>query len=167
MLLHSYTISALGHLADLSKQDTANLPRGAVDNAGRLLDSHANTFKARIPLRGFGHIELDWKSEDYSCALATFSLDDEMLSTEVVLSGLRPEADRKVQETAHAMVEQLCQAAGEKASDGLMRANGRPAVIFVRWSTKERAGMNVVRDLEVCMAAAFLERGQRSLKFLV
>ena len=167
MLLHSYTVSALGHLADSGKQDTENLPRAAVDNAGRLLDSHANTFKARIPLKGFGHIELDWQSDDYSCALATFSLDAEMLSTDVVLSGLRPEADRKVQEYANAMVERLCQAAGERATDGLMRANRRPAVICIRWSTRERAGMKVVRDLEVCLAAAFLEHGQRSLKFLV
>jgi len=167
MILHGYTISALGHLADSSRQDTESLPRDAVVNAGRLLDSHANTFKARIPLRGFGHIELQWNSDDFSCALATFSLDDEMLSTDVVLSGLRPEADKKVQQAAHAMVQDVCQAAGERAADGLLRADQRPAVACIRWSTKERAGMNVVRDLEICLAAAFLERGQRSLKFLV
>lgn len=167
MVVHSYTISALGHLAASGRLDTGNLPLEAVDNAGRMLDTHANTFKARIPLRGFGHIELDWKSEDYSCALATFSLEDEMLSTNVVLSGLRPEADRKVQEAANAMIEQVCQAAGEPAADGVLRATRRPAVMCIRWSSKEHTGMNVVRDLEMCLAAAFLDRGQRSLKYLV
>src|SRR4030042_1975970 len=113
MILHDYTISALGHLARSTQRNTSSLPREAVDNAGSLLDNHANTFKARIPLRGFGHIELHWKSDDFSCALATFSLEEEMLSTDAVLSGLRPEADLKVQQAAHAMVQQLCQGAGE------------------------------------------------------
>ncbi len=167
MIVHSYTISALGHLAHRSQQDTGNLPSDAIDNAGRLLDSHANTFKARIPLKGFGHVELDWKSEDYSCALATFSFEDEMLSTNVVLSGLRPEADRKVQQSANAMIEQVCRAAEVPAADGLLRATRRPAVLYIRWSSKEHTGMSVVRDLEMCLAVAFLDRGQRSLKFLV
>jgi hypothetical protein len=138
-----------------------------VKNAGRLLDSHANSFKARIPLRGFGHIELQWQSDDFSCALATFSIEDEMLSTDVVMSGLRPEADRKVQQAAHAMVQDLCQAAGEQSSDGLLRADQRPAVACIRWSTKERKGMDVVRDLEICLAVAFLERGFGSVTLLV
>jgi hypothetical protein len=118
-------------------------------------------------LKGFGHIELHWKSDDFSCALATFLLDEEMLSTDVILSGLRPEADRKVQQAAHAMVQELCQSAGERATDGLLRADQRPAVACIRWSTKERKGMNVVRDLEICLAVAFLERGFGSVKHLV
>jgi len=167
MILHDYTISALGHLARSTQRETANLPREAVDNAGRLLDAHGNLFKARVPLKGFGHIELHWKSDDFSCALATFSLDEEMLSTDAVLSGLRPEADRKVQQAAHAMVQELCQEVGEQASDGLLRAGERPAVACIRWSTKERKGMDVVRDLEICLATAFLERGFGSVKHLV
>jgi hypothetical protein len=167
MILHDYTISALGHLAHSTQRDTASLPREAVDSAGRLLDAHGNSFKARVPLKGFGHIELRWKSDDLSCALASFSLDEEMLSTDAVLSGLRPEADRKVQQAAHAMVQELCQGGGEQASDGLLRANERPAVACIRWSTKERKGMDVVRDLEICLAAAFLERAFGSVKYLV
>ena len=167
MILHDYTISALGHLAHSTQRDSANLPREAVDNAGRLLDAHGNSFKARVPLKGFGHIDLHWKSDDFSCALATFSIAEEMLSTDVVLSGLRPEADRKVQQAAYAMVQELCQSAGEQASDGLLRADQRPAVACIRWSTKERKGMDVVMDLEICLAAAFLEHALGSVKFLV
>jgi hypothetical protein len=167
MILHSYTISALGHIADSSKRDTDDLPADAVNNAGRLLDSHASTFKARIPLKGFGHIELDWRSEDYSCALATFSLDDEPLSTNVILSGLRPEADRKVLQSAYAMIRQVCETAEERPADGLLRVTQRPTLACIRWSTRERTGMNVVRDLEMCLAAAFLDRGFKSTRFLV
>lgn len=166
MKLHTYTISALGHLADSSRQDTDGLPPDAVENAGHLLDSHSGTFKARIPLRGIGHIDLHWESEDFSCALATFSIDDEMLSTDAILSGLRPEADRKTQQIAHAMVQEFCRENGENASDGMLRADQRPAVACVRWSTRERKGMDVVRDLETCLAVAFLERGLKTAKLL-
>ena len=166
MTVHDYTISALGHLARSARLDSTDLPREAVDNAGRLLDAHGNSYRARVPLKGFGHIELHWKSEDFSCALATFSLDEEMLSTDVILSGLRPEADRKVVQAAQAMVQDLCDAVGEPSTDGLLHADKRPAVACIRWSSQERKGMDVVRDLELCLAVAFLERGQRSARLL-
>ncbi len=158
MILHHYTISAMGHQADSQEQDRSRVPRSAVEAAGRLLDRHGNSFQARIPLKGFGHIDLHWKSEDFSCALATFSVEDEMLSTEVILSGLRPDADRAVQQAAQAMVRETCESSGERASEGLLRADKRPAVACIRWSSREREGMDLVMDLEICLAAAFLDR---------
>jgi hypothetical protein len=167
MRLHHYTVSAMGHLADSREQDSSRAPRSAVEDAGRLLDSHGNTFQARIPLRGFGHVELRWKSDDFSCALATFAVEDDVLSTDVILSGLRPDADRKVQQSAHAMVENVCASAGEQASEGIYRADKRPAVACIRWSTRERTGMDLVLDLETCLAIAFLERAFHTVKLVL
>ncbi|MFB3776831.1 MAG: hypothetical protein ACE141_04445 [Bryobacteraceae bacterium] len=162
MILHRYTVSAVGHLADWREMETSRLPRSAVEDAGELLDSHGATFQARIPVKGFGHIELRWKSEDFSCAVATFAAEDDMLSTDVVLSGLRPEADGKAQQAGQAMIRDVCKSASEVATDGLLRADKRPAIACIRWSTRQRTGMDLVNDLEICLAAAFLERGFRA-----
>jgi hypothetical protein len=166
VILHRYTVSAVGHLADAREQDSIRLPRSAIENAGRLLDLHGNSFQARIPLKGFGHIELRWKSDDFSCALATFVVEDDMLSTDVVLSGLRPDADRKAQQSGQAMIQDVCKSVGETAAQGLFLADKRPAVACIRWSTKERKGMDLVMDLEICLAAAFLERGFHTSKLV-
>jgi hypothetical protein len=167
MILYRYTISAVGHLADCDGREISRMRRSAVEDAGRLLDLHMHTFQARIPLKGFGHVDLEWKSEDFSCALATFSAGDEMLSTDVILSGLRPDADRKAQQWAQAMVEAVCRAAGETATDGIYRAGKRPAVTCIRWSTRERKGMDLVADLEICLAIAFLERAFRTVELVL
>ena len=167
MILHRYIVSAVGHLADSQELETSRVSRSAVEDAGRLLDLHGNTFQARLPLKGFGHIELHWKSEDFSCALATFSVEDGMLSTDVILSGLRPEADQKAQQSAQAMVQQVCESGGEQAAEGLYRADQRPAVACIRWSTKERKGMDLVMDLEICLATAFLYRAFRAVKVVL
>jgi hypothetical protein len=166
MILHRYTISALGHLAGSSEQNCAALPRSAVEDAGRLLDRHGNKFQARVPLKGFGHVELRWKSDDFSCALATFTAEDDMLSTDVILSGLRPDADRMLQQSAQAMVRQVCQSGGEQAAEGIYHADKRPAVACIRWSAKEGKGMAQVMDLEVCLATAFLERAFDTVKLV-
>ena len=167
MILHRYIVSALGHLVDSGQRDSSRIPRSAVENAGRLLDANGNKFQARIPIKGLGHIQLDWRSDDYSCAMASFIAGEEMLSTDAILSGLRPDADRKVLESAQAMVRELCQSAGEKAADGIYRTDKRPAVACIRWSTQEREGMDLVEDLELCLAAAFLERGFRASSLVV
>jgi len=167
MILHRYLISAVGYLTGSREQDSARLPRSAVENAGQLLDLRGNSFQVRLPLQGFGHIDLHWKSEDFSCALANFSFEGEMLSTEVVLSGLRPDADRKVLEAAQGTVQEVCESAGERAAEDLLRADKRPAVACIRWSTKERKGMDRVTDLEICLAAAFLERAFHTAKLVL
>ncbi len=143
------------------------MPRSAVENAGRILDHRGNSFQARLPLGDFGHIELRWKSDDFSCALATFAADNEMLSTDVILSGLRPEADLNAQQSGQGMIQELCTDAGETVAEGLFQAKERPALICIRWSTKERKGMDMVRDLEICLATAFLERGFQASKWML
>jgi hypothetical protein len=167
VVLHEYTISALGHLAGYRERETAKLGLSAVEGAGMLLDRHGGVFQARMAVKGFENLKLHWKSEDYSCALATFSADEEVLSAAVIMSGLRPEADAKVRGAAQGMIESFCRAAGEPASDGLMRADKRPMVACIRWSTKDRKGMSEVRDLEVCLAAAFLARAFDNVKWLM
>ncbi len=164
MILHEYTISALGHLANSKEQDLAALPRDAVGNAGRLLDRHGNKFQATIAGSGSDGFRLQWESDDLSCAKATFSAGQEMLSTNIILSGLRPEADRRLLAATHEMLKDICRAAGATASDGLLKLPHRPALVYVRWSSREEKGMDVVRDLEVCLAAAFLERGFEAVR---
>jgi hypothetical protein len=87
-----------------------------------------------------------------------------MFSTVVILSGLRPEADSKVQIAIQGMLNEVCLAAGETVSDDLLKMDRRPAVACIRWSSSEEKGMDVVRDLELCLAAAFVQRGFNALQ---
>ncbi len=167
MVLNQYTISALGHVAALREHETSALGRSAVKRAGELLDQRGSSFEARVVLRGFGDLRVNWTSEDYSCALAIFSVDDEVLSADVILSGLRPEADEKARAAALKLIGDFCLSTGETPADGLARAEKRPMVACIRFSTSERKGMSQVRDLELCLAAAFLERAFENLKWLM
>jgi hypothetical protein len=164
--LRRYTVSALGHLVDSRNDDSSSLPRSMVEDAGRMLDLRGNNFQAQLPWKGAGQVELRWKSDDFSCALATFVADGDMLSTDVILSGLRLEPDRKAQQDGQAMIQELCDGAGETAAEGILRADKRPAVVCIRWVTSERQEMDLVKDLEMCFAAAFLERGFQTARLV-
>jgi hypothetical protein len=153
-------------MVDARRSNPSTEMRPAIENAGRILDSKGSSFQAVMPLPGFGQIELRWKSDDFSCALVSFVADGEMLSTDAILSGLRPEADRKVQQAGHALIQDLCNSSSESAAEGVLGADRRPAIICIRWSTAERKGMNLVRDLEMCLAIAFLERGFQTAKLV-
>lgn len=167
MVLNEYTISALGHLAAHRERDTSRLSRAAVEGAGVMLDKHVGSFQARLAIKGFQNLSLTWKSDDYSCALASFVEGGEVLSAAVVLSGLRPEADAKVLAAAQKMIEDVCRAAGAPASGGLHQAVKRPMLASIRWSTSERKGMPEILELELCLAAAFLERAFENVKWLM
>jgi len=93
-------------------------------------------------------------------------VEGDILSTDVILSGLRPEADHKAQQSGQSMIQDVCKSVGKTAAEGLFRADKRPAVACIRWSTKERKGMDVVMDLEICLATAFLERGFDTAKLV-
>ncbi len=167
MVLHEYTVSALGHLASYRERDTSRLSRAAVEGAGVMLDKHPGSFQARLAVKGFQDLSLMWKSDDYSCALASLVDGEEVLSAAVVLSGLRPEADAKVLAAAQQMIDEFCRVAGAPASDGLRQAVKRPMLASVRWSTVERKGMPEILELELCLAAAFLERAFENVKWLM
>jgi len=167
VVLNEYTISALGHLAGHRERESSRLSRAAVEGAGVMLDKHAGSFQARVAIKGFQDLSLTWKSDDYSCALASFADGEEVLSAAVVLSGLRPEADAKVLAVAQQMIDGFCRAAGEQASDGLRQAVKRPMLASVRWSTSERKGMSEILELELCLAVAFLERAFDNVKWLM
>ena len=129
-----------------------------------LLDRHGDNFETKMPLKGIGEIELRWFSAHLSSGTATFFADGEPLSTNVMVSGIRPEADSEALAAAHSTLLKFCKAAGERASDALLRIEERPALASVRWSARDRREMEAVLDIEICLAAAFLERAYETGK---
>lgn len=158
MIIHGFTISAFGHCADRRQFDSARLVRAAVGYLISLLDKHGNSFRAKIPLKGAGHIDLRWTSDHLSCGIGTFYAEGELLSTNVMVSGISAEADRKALETAQAALSKVCSAAGAEAAQELLLIDKRPALATIRWTTRSRRLMDLVGDMEICLAAAFLER---------
>jgi len=48
--------------------------------------------------------------------------------------------------------------AEERAFEDLLKIGERPALASIRWSSESRKTMDLLADMEVCLAAAFLER---------
>jgi hypothetical protein len=163
MIVHGFTISAFGRLASRHRIETAKLARGAVDYLTSVLESHGNEFQVQIPLRGCGHIDLHWQSEHFSCALANFLSEGQLLATAVVVSGMRPQADQKVLRMGQTALENVCSAAGQAGpADELEHIQARPALASIHWSGEDRRKMELLGDVEICLAAAFLERSFRA-----
>ncbi len=159
MIFHAFTVSAFGHVASKQKQDSLKLARDAVGFFSALLDRHGNEFHALIPIKGVGNLDLQWKSEHLSCAMANVSSQGELLTTDLIVSGINPEADRKALRQCQTALENVCQAAGERApSEDLLKIPERPALACIRWYSDRRKTMDMLADMEICLAAAFLER---------
>ena len=159
MIIHGFTISAFGHCAGKQKYDSRKLARNAVSYLTSMLESHGNDFQLNIPMKGIGEIELRFTSENLSCALVTFSAGDELLSTNVIASGIKPEADTKALEMGQVALKNVCEAAEEEVpAEDLLRITERPALATIRWTTRDRKTMDLLADMELCFAAAFLER---------
>lgn len=167
MTIHGFTISAFGHCAGRQNFDSNKLSRNAVEYLMSLLDSHGGNFNLKLPLKGVGQIELQWTSEHLSWAMASFVHKDELLSTLVMVSGINLEADQHALEMAQAGLEDVCRAIGEQPQDDLIRIVERPSVATIRWATSDRRTLDLISDMETCLAAAFLERafdaGSRAL----
>jgi hypothetical protein len=158
MIFHGYTISALGRCANKEKHDSDKLAREAVEFFGAFLDRHGNKFQAVIPLKGVGRLDLDWTSDHLSCAMATFASEGELLATDVIVSGISPQADMGVLKFGQTALENVCGMAEESVFEDLLKIGERPALASIRWSSESRKTMDLLADMEVCLAAAFLER---------
>jgi hypothetical protein len=158
MTIHCFTISVFGHCAARHSHDSSKLGRSAVEFLTSLLEGHGNRFHSRIPLKGLKGIELRWQSEHLSSGLGTFYAEGNLLSTNVIISGINAEADKKALQLAQAGLRTVCEATGEEAAEDLIRIQARPALATIRWTTRGRRVMDLVSDMEVCLAAAFLER---------
>jgi hypothetical protein len=166
MIIHGYTVSALGRLADTREHNSTHVPRRAVEGASRLLGVNGREFVARLGMKGLENVDLHWKSSDYSAALVTFAEDKDLLSTVVIVSGVRPEADRQALEAAQAMLRSVCETVGETAAEDLLQASERPAVVSIHWATRDHKAMSLVKDMEICFATTFLERAFASAKLM-
>ena len=159
MNIHGFTFSAFGHCASKEIHDSRKLTHEALAYLTSVLDMHGNEFQLQIPMRGVGKVELHWNSEHLSCGLASFSAEGELLSTVVITSGIDAEADQKALEKGQVALRNVCAAAGEEApAEELLRIQERPAMASIRWSTRDRKAMDLLTDMEVCLAGAFLER---------
>lgn len=166
MVFHSFVVSALGHRAKMEKHDSAKLTREAVGFFTSLLDRHGSQFQALIPIRGIGNLDLQWSSDHFSCAMATFSSEGELLATDVIVSGMNPEADRKALRMCQTALTNVCSAAGERApAEDLLKIAERPAAASIRWSSENRKTMDMLADMEICLAAAFLDRSFKAGEF--
>jgi hypothetical protein len=167
MTIHGFTISAFGHCASKQNFDSSKLARNAVTYLMSVLDSHGGNFNLKLPMKGVGEVELQWTSEHLSWAMASFINKDQLLSTLVMVSGINLEADQHALEMAQAALEDVCKAAGEQPQDDLMQIAERPSVATIRWATSDRRTLDLITDMETCLAAAFLERafdaGSRAL----
>jgi hypothetical protein len=162
MIIHGFAISAFGHCAEKSEHESAKLVRSAVGYLTSLLEGHGNSFHAKIPLKRVGYIDLRWTSEHLSAGIGTFYVEADLLSTNIMVSGINPAADQKVLETGQSALRKVCETAGERVADDLLRIQERPAVATIRWSTRDRKAMDLVADMEICLAAAFLEQAFKS-----
>ena len=161
MIFHAYTISALGHCANREKHDTGKLARDAVGFFAVLLDRRGNKFQAVIPLKGVGNLDLDWTCDHLSCAMATFSSQGELIATDLIVSGIAPQADMATLKTGQTALGKVCRAAEENAHEDLLKIGERPAVASIRWSSESRKIIDLLADMEICLAGAFLERAFR------
>lgn len=159
MIIHGFTISAFGHCAGKQLHDSRKLTRPAMSYLTSLLESHGNEFQLQIPMRGVGQIDLHWNSDHLSSGLGSLSAGGDLVSTIVIMSGINAEADQKTLAMAQTALENVCGAAGkEPPARDLLEIKDRPAVATIRWSALERKAMTLLTDMEICLAAAFLER---------
>ncbi len=162
MIIHGYVISALGHCANQRDYDSTKLHRPAVDYLAKFLATLGSHFRAGIPIKGLGQVDLDWSSASSSCGTGTFYSKGELLATDVIVSGIKPDEDQRALEAAQNTLEEICGEAGEGVEEELLIIPQRPAMASIRWSTKELKAVDLVGDMEVCLAAAFLERAVSS-----
>ncbi len=162
MVIHRYVISALGRCVDHRDHDSAKFRRSAVAYFTELLERNFSPFRVKAPLKGVGELVLHWSSENLSCGMATLYAGGELLASDVMVSGIKADADAEALRGAQATLESMCAAVGEASSDGLLRVNQRPAVASIHWTTPERGTLDKISDLELCLAAAFLERAFRA-----
>ncbi len=132
-----------------------------------LLDSHGNEFQLSVPMKGVGEIELRMSSKHLSCGIASFSSGSELLSTNVMVSGINLEADKEALRMGQVALTNVCAAAEEAPpADDIVNILERPSLATIRWTTRDRKTMDLLADMEVCFAAAFLQRAFRGAEML-
>jgi len=167
MIIHGFTISAFGHCAGKQEHDSRKLARNAVGYLTSLLDSYGNEFQLNVPMKGVGEIELRMSSKHLSCGMASFSAGGELLSTNVMVSGVNLEADKEALRMGQVALTNVCAAAEEAPpADDIVNILERPSLATIRWTTRDRKMMDLLADIEICFAAAFLQRAFRGAEIL-
>ena len=63
--------------------------------------------------------------------------------------------------TGQTALAKVCRAAEENAHEDLLKIGERPAVASIRWSSESRKTIDLLADMEICLAGAFIERAFR------
>lgn len=156
MIFHDITIVA-GQRVSARQHESSSLVRAAVEVFRDMLERYRNGFERPIPIDNFRHIRLRWTSEKTGAALATFWSGQVPLTTSALVSS--SEADRECLASLHGMLLRLFHGSPVEPGFDLLAVTERPliasAVLPIPPSL--RHDMEVVADMETCMAAAFFE----------
>jgi hypothetical protein len=164
MIIHAFTISAFGHCASKQEYDSRKLAGKGLDHISWFLSNHGADFCLTIHLKGVGDVEVRMTAEHPSSGTASFLAGGELLATNVMVSGINGDADKRALEMGQVALRKVCEAAGqEPPGEDLIRILERPAVASLRWSTRDRQTLDLLADLEICVAAAFFDRAFRTM----
>lgn len=164
MIIHAFTISAFGHCASKLAHDSRKFAGKGLDHIAGFLDNHGADFRLTIHLKGVGDVEVRMTSEHPSNGTASFFADSELLATNVMVSGINGDADKVALEKGQVVLRKVCEAVGQgPPGEDLIGIVDRPAVASLRWSTRDWRTLELLADLEICVAAAFFERAFRTM----
>jgi hypothetical protein len=164
MIIHVFTISAFGHCASKQEWDSRKLAGKGLDHISGLLGNHGADFRLSIHLKGVGDVDVRMAAEHPSSGTVSFLAGGELLATNVMVSGINEDADKRALEMGQVALRKVCEAAGQDApGEDLIRILDRPAVASLRWSTREWRTLELLADLEICVAAAFFDRAFRMM----
>lgn len=168
MRFADYTILPNGEKHSKRKHYSEMLVRSAVDVFAQAMLPSPCDFRAPIPVREFAHIQLQFTSTDPASALATFWAPErgqtEMvpLTTSVLLRGTDRHAEKQAQIAAQGLIVKLLRDAGaidagmEPAYD-LIGLPERPMIASIVIYPGRHPDMQVIADMETCLAAAWFE----------
>jgi hypothetical protein len=156
MVFHDITI-VIGSVSSRRTHDTATLVPATVEVFRSLLERHGDDFRARLPVRGLEHIELQWTKEG-SAALATFWSRNVPVTTSALAPGLDAAADRAALDPLQQLVMRFHGDSPAEPGFDLLAIADRPLLATLPIPVPAVAispDMGIIADAETCLAAAF------------
>ena len=116
----------------------------------------AQNFRSRVPSPGTAVIELEWTTRDW-VPLATFSANNVPISTSLLLFGADPEWEREALGAFQQMIEEFCDRMALEPGRDVEGVSDRPAILSVPWPSEDHESVELVAEMETCLAGAFFE----------
>jgi hypothetical protein len=153
MIFHDVTIQ-IGSISSRRVHDTTTLVPAAVEIFRLMLEEGGENFRVPMPVDGIEHIELNW-TQLGSAAVASFFSRGVPVTTSALASGLDDDDDRRAMAGVQSLVMHFYGDSPAEPGFDLSTYGDRPAIATLAIPVPVSPDIQLIADMETCLAAAF------------